>query len=240
MSGLFYNFGKLAGPKIRTAQWAYLSATAPEAEIIEAEYAVGFDMTQQIHKRLTVCQDITQQLKQIAIPLIKSLKNNLRTFSYEAIRASEPQAFCLPGGFVFISDTMVERCGSNTDQLAFIMAHEMAHVIQGHVMERMLSNTLIKAITRGGHLRAAITGSLGKLGTEFLERAYSQENEFRADTFAVRLASSAGYDPTGAIDLFLHLEPLQTDPFLGQYFSTHPPFNTRIKNIQDVIKEINR
>jgi hypothetical protein len=31
MSGLFYNLGRLAGPKIRKAKWAYLSATAPEA-----------------------------------------------------------------------------------------------------------------------------------------------------------------------------------------------------------------
>jgi predicted Zn-dependent protease len=240
MSGLFYNLGKLAGPKIRTAKWAYLSATAPEAEVIEAEYAVGSDMAQQIHRQYAVCPNITQQLKPIANPLIKSLKNNLRTFSFEVIRASEPQAFCLPGGFVFVSDTMVEYCVSNTNQLAFIMAHEMAHVIQGHVMERMLANALIKTITRGGHLRAAATGSLGQLGTQFLGRAYSQENEYRADTFAVQLTTAVGYDPAGAIDLFLHLKPLQTDPLLGQYFSTHPSFNARIQNIQDVIKDMNR
>ena len=238
MSGLFYNLGKLAGPKIRTAKWAYLSATAPEAEIIKAEYAVGFDMTQQIHKQSTACPNITQRLEEIANPLIKSLKNNLRTFSYEAIRASEPQAFCLPGGFVFVSDTMVEHCGSNTDQLAFIMAHEMAHVIQGHVMERMLANSLIRTIMRGGHLRATTKGFLGQLGTQFLERAYSQENELRADIFAVRLTAAAGYDPRGAINLFLHLAPLQTGQLLGQYFSTHPSFHTRLENIQDVIKDM--
>jgi predicted Zn-dependent protease len=240
MSGLFYNLGKRVGPKIRTAKWAYLSATAPMTEVSEAEYAVGSDMIQQIHKQTTICPNITQRLKEIANPLIKSLKNNLRTFSFEAIRTPEPQAFCLPGGFVFVSDTMVEYCDSNTDQLAFIMAHEMAHVIQGHVMERMLTHTLIKTIISGGHLRAAVTGSLSQLGTQFLERAYSQENEFRADTFAVRLAAATGYDPAEAIDLFLHLAPLQTGQLLGQYFSTHPPFKSRIQNIQVVIKEITR
>jgi predicted Zn-dependent protease len=240
MSGLFYNLGRLAGPKIRTAKWAYLSATAPEAEVIEAEYAAGSDMAQQIYKQCTVCSDIALKLKKIANPLIQSLKNNRRTFSYEAIRASEPQAFCLPGGFVFVSDTMVEQCGGSTDQLAFIMAHEMAHVIQGHVMERMLASALIRTIMRGGHLRAATMGSLGQLGTRFLERAYSREDEYKADTFAVRLASAAGYNPAGAIDLFLRLEPLQTGQLLGPYFSTHPSFKARIQNIQDVIKEMTR
>ena len=199
MSGLFYNLGKLAGPKIRTAKWAYLSATAPVAEVIEAEHAVGSDMAQQIHKQSTICPNINQRLKDIASPLIKSLKNNRRTFSFEAIRASQPQAFCLPGGFVFLSDTMVEHCGANRDQLAFIMAHEMAHVIEGHVMERMLANALIRTIIRGGHLFASATGTLGRLGTQVLERAYSQENELRADTFAVRLAVTAGYDSAGRL-----------------------------------------
>jgi predicted Zn-dependent protease len=124
MSGLFYNLGKLAGPKIRTAKWAYLSATAPMAEVIEAEHAVGSDMAQQIHRQYAVCPNITQQFKPIANPLIKSLKNNLRAFSFEAIHASEPQAFCLPGGFVFISDAMIEHCARRVQIFIFYKIFE--------------------------------------------------------------------------------------------------------------------
>jgi len=240
MSGLFYSFGKMAGPKIRTAKWAYLSATAPEAEVIKAEYAAGADLAQQIYKQFKTCPDVTSKLKDIAHPLIESLENNQRTFSYEVICVSEPQAFCLPGGFVFISDSMFEQCGGNADSLAFIMAHEMAHVIQGHVMERMLTHALIQVFMRGGHLQAETKGSLGQLGRLFLERAYSQDNEFNADTFAVRLAQAAGYDPTRAIDLFSSLDPLQTNPLLGQYFSTHPSFKSRIQNIRHVIRDMAR
>ena len=87
---------------------------------------------------------------------------------------------------------------------------------------------------RAGHLRAVTTGALGRLGSQFLERAYSRENELRADTMSVRLAAMAGYSPAAMIDLFLLLEPLQKKDLLSQYFSTHPSCQSRIENIRQI------
>ena len=240
MAGLFYNLGKLAGPKIRKAKWAYLAATAPEAEVIETEFAVGADMARAIRKQFERCANSqeTHLLVEMGAALVRCVKNNRRRYSFECIHTTEPQAFCLPGGFIFVSDSMIELCGQDSNQIAFILAHEMAHVIEGHVMERMLSHSIVKAVMRAGHLRAAVTGSLGKLGARFLERAYSQENELRADTLGVRLAAGAGCDSGGAIDLFLRLDSMHEGSTLGQYFSTHPPCRIRIENIQNARKNI--
>jgi len=240
MSGLFYNLGKMAGPKIRKAKWAYLAATAPEAEVIEAEAAAGADMARAIRKQFPPCAnpEYADILTAAGNALVGRLKNNRRRYSFECIQAAEPQAFCLPGGFIFVSDLMIEQCERNVSQIAFILAHEMAHVIEGHVMERMLGHSLIKAVMQAGHLRAATTGALGRLGVQFLERAYSQENELRADTLGVRLAAAAGYDAGGAIDLFLHLESLHEAGGLGQYFSTHPSCRQRIENVRRVREEM--
>jgi predicted Zn-dependent protease len=240
MGGLFYKLGKLAGPKIRKAKWAYLAATAPEAEVAEAEYSVGADMARAIRKQFEPCEDpqFTNLLTEIGTVLVRRVKNNKRRYSFECIQAAEPQAFCLPGGFIFISDSMIKRCRQDTNQIAFILAHEMAHVIEGHVMERMLSHSIIKAAMRAGHLRAIATGALGRLSSQLLERAYSQENELRADTLGVRLAAAAGYDSGGAIDLLLHLDSINKNNVLGHYFSTHPSNRTRIENIQNIRKNI--
>jgi predicted Zn-dependent protease len=102
----------------------------------------------------------------------------------------------------------------------------------------MLSGSIIKAAMRSGHLQAALNRSLGSIGTHFLERAYSQENELRADTLAVRLAITAGYDSGGAINLFLHLDSIDKKSTLGRYFSTHPSFKIRIQNIRNIRKAI--
>lgn len=239
MGGLFYNLGKLAGPKIRKVKWAYLAATAPEDEVIEAEYAAGADIAREIRKKCEFSSDVkmAQLLDETGRALAGCLKNKKRKFSFECIHSTEPQAFCLPGGFIFISDSIIELCDWDANQVAFVLSHEMAHVVEGHVMERMLGNSLIKAAMRAGHLRTA-TGPLAQIGVQFLERAYSQENELRADRWGVHLAAAAGFEPGGAIDLFLRLEPLQKNSSLGQYFSTHPGCKARIEHIRQTLKEM--
>ena len=241
MSGLFYNLGKLAGPKIRKAKWAFLAATAPEDEVVEAEFSVGADIARTIRKQFKPCEnpEMTKMLADTGDTLVRCLKNNTRRYSFECIRAAEPQAFCLPGGFIFVSDSMIEQCGQDVNQIAFILAHEMAHVIEGHVMERMLSHSVIKAAMKAGHLRAVATGALGQLSGRLLEHAYSRENELRADTLGLRLAVAAGYDSGGAIDLLLHLDSVRNGSgVLGKYFSTHPSNKMRTKNIQNTRKDI--
>jgi Zn-dependent protease with chaperone function len=171
MSGLFYNLGRLAGPKIRKAKWAYLSATAPEAEVVEAEFSVGADMAREIHRQFIPSGDPLKNdlLSRTGAALVRRLKNNRRQYLFECIQVKTPQAFCLPGGFIFLSDSLIDLCEESVDQIAFICAHEMAHIIQGDVMERALSQSLIKAAMRAGHLRACVTGPMGRLGIQFLE-----------------------------------------------------------------------
>jgi predicted Zn-dependent protease len=240
MGGFFYNLGRMAGPKIRKAKWAYLAATAPEDEVIRAEYAAGADIAAAMRKKcqLSSNPEHLRLLNETGRALTGCLKKKNRKFTFECIQSIEPQAFCLPGGFIFVSDSIIELCGRDPNPIAFILAHEMAHVIEGHVMERMLSSSLVQAMKKAGHLRAAI-GPLAKIGVQFLERAYSRENEFRSDQFGVRLASAAGFDSGGAIDLFLRLEPLQKNSMLGPYFSTHPSCRERIDHVRAMLKTKN-
>ena len=81
-----------------------------------------------------------------------------------------------------------------------------------------------------------MTGPIGRLGVQFLNRAYSRENELRADSMSVRLGTAAGYDPSTMIDLFLRFEPLQDNTPLSGYFSTHPLCRDRIENINKILR----
>lgn len=235
MGSLFYKLGKLAGPKVRSAKWAWLSATAPEPEVIQAEYEAGCDLAAQVRRR---CQRVpdsehTRQLTEIGAALARCVKTKGRTFSFECFSSTEPQAFCLPGGFIFVSDSLMQLCGGAAGQIAFILAHEMAHVIEGHVMERMLANALIKVIARAGHVRAA--GAVKQVGVQFLQRAYSRDNELQADARAARWVGAAGYNPAAGIDLFLRLQPLENKRLLGEYFSTHPTAQDRMQHLKALL-----
>ncbi len=236
MAGFFYKLGKLAGPKIRKAQWVWAEATGSESEAIEAEYRVGTEMAQAVRSSMsTICPDseTTDLLRATGDKLKPFLRNILRKYHFDCISSKNPQAFCLPGGFIFLSDSMIDLCGRDKNLIAFICAHEMAHIIKGHAMGRMIANSVINKAAR------RFSGSmLNKLGIDFLQSAYSQENEYDADDFALRLTTAAGFDPQSGILLFEKLCQFEHKPLLGRYFSTHPPCQHRVEHLRRQIKDL--
>lgn len=219
--------------------------TGTEADAIKVENDVGRDLAHEIRLQLKPDPEpkIEKLLSQIAPRLSEYVANRYRTFSFETVKGGEPNAFALPGGFVFITRSLVELCGGQPDEVAFILAHEMAHVIRGHAMNRIISNTAISTAARVTPVRGVLSGWLQRVGTQFLESAYSQDLESEADNLGLRLTAAAKYDPHAATRLLTRLAKLTAAPqkfYLGQYFASHPPYKTRIKNINTLIPKLDR
>ena len=89
--------------------------------------------------------------------LTKRVVNKQRKFSFEIIEGTELNAFALPGGFIFVTEPILKLCEYNADEIAFILSHEMAHVIRGHAMERIISSTLTNVISRTSIARGAVS-----------------------------------------------------------------------------------
>ena len=233
VSSLFYNLGKMAGPKVRKVKWIWHSITASAADTIKAEHEVGKDLACEIRNQLELDTEprAGQLLNEVGSHLSVHVTNKLRTFSFEVIKGSEPNAFALPGGFIFVTISLLELCDWNQDEIAFILGHEMGHVIRGHAMDRIISNS---AISFGAiAVRGALASWVGRVGVKFLESAYSQDLELEADRLGVRLVGAAGYDSGGPERLLLRLSKLKRSAKgfeLGNYFSTHPSFDVRIDN----------
>ena len=178
-------------------------------------------------------------LEEIGGRLATRVANTLRSFHFEAFQAGEPNAFALPGGFIFVSRPIIELCQWDADEIAFVLAHEMAHVIKGHTMERIVTHSAISTVSRAAPVHGVLGGWLRHVGVRFLETAYSRDQELDADRLGVRLAKAAGYDPKGAVLLFSRLMALKRPPEplnLGEYFSTHPAFDVRISNIRPCLR----
>jgi Zn-dependent protease with chaperone function len=169
--------------------------------------------------------------------------NELRSFHFEPFLAAEPNAFALPGGFIFVTRSIIELCRWDNDQIAFLLAHEMAHVIRGHTIERIVTNSAISTVSRATPMRGVLGGWLQTVGVRFLETAYSRDQELEADRLGVRLAEAAGYNPEGSIELLSRLAELKkpSDPLnLSEYFSTHPSSELRIKSIRHFLQRRSR
>jgi predicted Zn-dependent protease len=251
LGGLFYNLGRRVGPKVRKAKWMWRSIAGSESDAIKAEYEVGLDLAREIrrqlgHERAPIllkdCKMGTQQqpqtdkiLNEIGGRLAACVANKLRKFNFETFESPEPNAFALPGGFVFVTKSLVELCRYDHNEIACILAHEMAHIMRGHAMNRIVSNSAIAAVSRAAPIRGALSGWLRRVGVQFLESAYSQDMESEADRLGVRLVGAAGYDPGACLQLFSRLAELKSHSGqfdLGSYFSSHPPFEVRIDNIK--------
>ncbi|MCZ4354340.1 M48 family metallopeptidase [Roseovarius aestuarii] len=121
----------------------------------------------------------------------------------------------------------------NRDELAFVMGHEAAHHISGH-LDRQRTNAMAGAILLGG--LAAITGagqgavqSATDLGATVGARSYSKDFELEADALGTVIAKRAGYDPVRGAAFFTQIAD-PGDRFLG----THPPNARRIETVKRV------
>lgn len=242
MSGLFYNLGRKVGPKVRKARWMWQSFTGTEADAIKVEYEVGLDLAREIRQQLGHSQEpqTDQMLNEIGSRLAACVANKSRRFNFETVKGPEPNAFALPGGFIFVTESLVELCRYDKNEIACILGHEMAHIIKGHAMNRIVSNSAIALASRAASIRGALSGWLRKVGVQFLESAYSRDLESEADRLGVRLVAAAGYEPDACVKLFSRLAELKSPPNeldLGSYFSSHPPFKVRIENVKNQLRK---
>lgn len=240
MSGLFYNLGRMLGPKLRRAKWLWQSIAGTEADSILVEYEVGRDLAREVTSQLQLDPQpqAAQMLNQVGSKLTARVTDKRRTFRFQIVKGPEPNAFALPGGFIFVTRSLLELCEQNPDELAFITAHEMAHVIRGHAMDRFISNSAIALGARAAPIRGLIARWLRTVGVKFLESTYSQDLELEADTLGARLTAAAGYDPQAPAKLLSRLAKLDrpaNQSGLGSYFSSHPPFDLRIERVNRLL-----
>lgn len=118
----------------------------------------------------------------------------------------------------------------NRDELAFIMAHEAAHHIRGHLSQTRQNATLgavIASTLFGGDTRAA--EAAGQLGAAIGARTYSKNFELEADALGTVIAKWAGFDPVRGAQFFARI-PDPGNRFLG----SHPANADRLATVQRV------
>ena len=119
----------------------------------------------------------------------------------------------------------------NEDELAFVMGHEAAHHILGHI-GRQQQNAVAGAVIFAGLATlsggdASAVESAQRLGAQVGARSYSKDFELEADSLGTIITKRAGYDPLRGAEFFTRI-PDPGDKFLG----THPPNAARINTVR--------
>jgi predicted Zn-dependent protease len=125
----------------------------------------------------------------------------------------------------------------NADELAFVLGHEAAHHIAGHIPKRQdqaLSGALLAGVlAQASGLSAEEVRAAQNIGAEVAARSYSREFELEADALGAEIAFLAGYDPVRGTGFFDRL-PDPGDRFLG----SHPPNAERKALVAATVRQL--
>ncbi|HKA86782.1 MAG TPA: M48 family metalloprotease [Haliangiales bacterium] len=158
--------------------------------------------------------------------------------------------FAAPGGFVFVT-TAALKLAKNEDELAGILAHEVAHVVRGHALGNIqksryagLTQDVLEAAgsaTLTPAQKAQLTDLMGGMIQDTIDavfvKGYSRDTELEADRLAVQIAATAGYDPAGIVRFLEALHKVQNTG-QGGFFATHPKAEDRIAALKDVVASL--
>ena len=242
MGNLFYELGRLAGPAWRKGAWVWRTLAGTDREILAAEEAVGRDLARAFAQEMPPEDDAAVQDRVAALgaKLAARVRNKLRRFNFAVVRAEAPNAFALPGGFVFVTRPLIDLVGAHDEELAFVLAHEMGHVVNQDPIQRLLADSTIAAAMRALPGSGLAGSWVRSVGARVLQSSYSQDRELSADEAGVRLARAAGFDPFGSVRLLARLRDAAEarDPggSLAPFFATHPPFELRTREIDRFLR----
>jgi beta-barrel assembly-enhancing protease len=235
---LFESLGYKLGRKAAQVKDAFILMGGDEEQSLRAEIRLGSEMAATLVERTPMVQenDNTRYAAHIGRWLAARVREKKLPFSVKITAEPEPNALALPGGPIFLSRPLLEICQDQRDQVAFIIAHEMAHIVRRHAVNRIIKDAALALLLRQTPGRHAAAALLNQAGRKLLTRAFSRENELEADTYARDLVKTAGGDPLAAETLLEKLSRLtaaHSPTLAGDYFSTHPPFAERIANLQN-------
>lgn len=155
-------------------------------------------------------------------------------------------AFALPGGKVFVYTGLLDLAQTD-DELATVMAHEVAHVLARHGAERMSTQLAIQTSAQVGMATinisdpamASIFYQAFGVGTQVgVMLPFSRHMEEEADRIGIILMVKAGYDPYAALDFWKKMNQKHQGQEPPVWLSTHPSSASRINEIREMIPEI--
>jgi predicted Zn-dependent protease len=201
------------------------------------------------HLRLPIRQDATLQAYVTAVgqPLVQHIQRKAIRYRFYVVDSAMINAFALPGGGIYITTGMLKFLESEAE-LAAILGHEISHLDLRHCIERLQYELAARKIV-GKDL-----AMIARLGYTLIQVGFNEQQELEADAGGAILAAKAGYNPAASIATFERLarfeggvkrkKPTLIVEELGvaigraleQYFATHPPPETRIRQLHLVFR----
>jgi predicted Zn-dependent protease len=164
-------------------------------------------------------------------------------WSFQVVDDPTPNAFALPGGYIFVTRGMLNHMDSEAE-LAAVLGHEIAHVTARHGVQQMSRAQLAQLGMGLGMILVPEIRPYGDLlgsGLQLLFLKYGRDAERQADELGFKYALNESYDVRQMDDVFATLQAIgerEGGSPLPAWASSHPDPGERIENAQERLQQV--
>ena len=202
----------------------------------EDEIAVGRNVTGTILGAAPMVNDVAlqQYVNKVGRWVASQSERADLPWHFGVIDSNDVNAFAAPGGYVLITKGLYLRL-NNEAQLAGVLGHEIAHVVQKHHLKVMQKQALLDAGTsflKEKISKNKLTQRAVSTGAEISARNLDKSAEFEADSMGTVLAARAGYEAYGLAEVLQDMETINNnDGSVALLFQTHPHPDDRLAQL---------
>ena len=191
---------------------------------------------------------VTEYINEVGNRVAAQTNDGDIDFTFFVVDDQRINAFALPGGFIGVHTGLLEATRSE-DELAGVLAHEVAHVTQRHIARAIHASSRQSLLSTAIMLGAMIAGAAG--GSSDVVQAgmavaqgsaaqaqinFTRANEHEADRVGISALAGAGFDPYGMASFFDVMSRQNTrapDERAPEFLMTHPVTSSRIAEARD-------
>ncbi|MDE2049854.1 MAG: M48 family metalloprotease [Gammaproteobacteria bacterium] len=227
-----------------------LSSTASGLLDKQGQYQLGYSVMMQMRQHGALFNDpeTSEYVQQIGQRLASQSADGGGYYHYIVLRSDELNSFAVTGGWVFVFTSMIAFTHSESE-LAAVMAHETAHIVQNHVLRGIEDQKNATLLSLAGMLGAILLGALGGGGGNAIEGGivasqglaaqheinFTRSEEEEADRVGMQFLAAAGFDPEAMGDIWVRMMQAQSlqNSWVPAMLQDHPVDSVRIADARE-------
>jgi predicted Zn-dependent protease len=217
---------------------------------VSEEEKLSREILRYIYQHYEIIDDpeVAEYVNKVGNRIVAGLEDPLFKYSFHVINVDVYNAFAIPAGYIFINSGLVAAM-DDEDELAGILAHEIAHVNARHISQKIERSKKIGWATLAGMAAGILIGAAGgaeagqalttgsQAAGAAAELSYTRDNEIQADQLGLIYLTEAGYSGEGLLKILKKMRSKQwfDTEQVPTYMRTHPAIDDRITYLDSQI-----